>query len=253
MTLRVASAVLFFSILPVLFRLIQSRRILLRTLLICYLALQLLDAFVLLAFTFHDQVVFWWYVLSSPVRLCLYIVLVRDLYSALFQGYPGIRTVARWSMYGALVIAGLLSFGVVAFTYVSHSATTSKLFYFELAQRTILLALVIFVLMLLLATFRYRMLIPKALIVSSLAFCLLFACEVTVLFYNWQFPNSPAIALNFGLALVSSACYLGWAAMLRPAATPAPTTTSARDAAREERLLSQLTLINATLLRAVKK
>ncbi len=254
MTLRSVSAVLAISILPVLFRVITAQLPKLRGLLITYLTLQLLDAALLFGFSSNTRVMFWWYVLSSPVRWVLYVLLVKSLYGAIFQDYPGIQTVGRWSMYGALLVAGLLSLSVATATYSTHNPHVGHFYVFILAQRTILSALVLFVALLFLAVSRYPIRIPKAISVSSVAFCFLFSFEVVALFYAWQYPGRNTYQLNYAVSLLSAFCYLAWAILLTRSPVYSTSALSRpHNGDKEERLLSQLNAINMTLLRAVKK
>src|SRR4051794_24710019 len=50
---------------------------------------------------------FWAYVVLQPIRNIVYILVVYELFSAIFRNYAGLRSLSRWVMGGAAVIASV--------------------------------------------------------------------------------------------------------------------------------------------------
>lgn len=251
MGLRGLTAVLLLSILPVFVRLLQSGLRKPRTLLLAFLCLQIAEAGVSVVFGPSTPIAFWLYIAGSPVRWVLYVVLISEIYSAVFSHYPGIRTAVKSSMLTALLLASLFSSIVAWSSWRDHAVWAGHLYYFELAQRTVLLTLIFFVLLLFVLVSRYPLKADHNLVVSSLAFSTLVSVEVVALLLEWIYPLSFTVQLDEVLAGLGSVCYLVWAVNLRSESTavamPRPHPAAA---AHEEDLLRQLSAINATLLRA---
>ncbi|HCC56789.1 MAG TPA: hypothetical protein DEQ47_05915 [Solibacterales bacterium] len=251
MELRGLTAVLLISILPVFVRLLQSGLRKPRNLLLAYLGLQIIEAAVSLGFGPSTSFAFWLYIVGSPIRWVLYVALISEIYAAVFSNYPGIRTVIKSSMLSALLLASLFSSVLAWYTWREHAVWAGHLYYFELAQRTVLLTLIFFVLLLFVLVSRYPLRADHNLLASSLGFCALFSLEASALLLEWVYPGVFTRQLNLVLAGFSTICYVVWAVNLRTSTAPAvirrpePAT-----AAHEDDLLQQLSAINATLLRA---
>lgn len=250
MGLRGLTAVLLLSILPVFVRLLQSGLRKPRNLLFAFLGLQLAEASVSVVFGPSTPIAFWLYIAGSPLRWLIYVTLISEIYSAVFSHYPGIRTAIKSSMVCALLLATLFSSIVAWSSWREHAVWAGHLYYFELAQRTVLLTLIFFVLLLFVLVSRYPLKADHNLLVSSLAFSTLVSVEAAVLLLEWIYPLAFTIQLDEVLAGFSTVCYVVWAVSLRTGATVPIQRPAAPAEAHEEDLLRQLSAINATLLRA---
>lgn len=250
MGFRGLTAVLLISILTVFVRLMQSGLRKPRNLLLAFLAIQISEATVAVAFGLGTPVEFWFYVIAVPLRWILYIALIGEIYSAVFSHYPGIRTAVRSSMWSALVLATLFSSVLAWSTWREHSVWAGHLFYFELAQRTVLLALIFFVILLFVLVSRYPLQADPNLMASTMAFCALFTLEALALLVEWIYPGAYLLDLNLGLSGFGIVCYVAWAVSLRRSTLVAIERPPAPRDPDEEDLLRQLSAINATLLRA---
>jgi hypothetical protein len=250
MGLRGLTAALVLSIIPVFVRLLLSSLGKPRNLLFAFLCVQFLEASVSLFFGPSTPTAFWLYVVGGPLRWALYVALISEIYSAVFSNYPGIRTAIRSSMLTALLLATLFSSILAWSTWRQHAYYAGHLYYFELAERTVLLTLLFFVLLLFISVSRYPLRADHNLLVSSLGFSALFLMQSLVLLFEWIRPSTITLVLDEVLAGLATCCYVVWAVAIRtgepvPIRRPAPSPAS-----EEEDLLRQLSAINATLLRA---
>src|ERR1041385_8014565 len=91
----------------------------------------------------------WTWVHTEPILWFSYILLVSELYSLVLQKYKGLETVGRWVLYIAVPIAITISIVSVLPSLQKPASELPIRFYFDLVNRGIMFALVIFILLIL--------------------------------------------------------------------------------------------------------
>ncbi len=187
------------------------------------------------------------------VRNILYVLVVWELFSVIFRNYAGLRSLSRWVMGAAAVIAmvglGLIMApsGVTAF---NHSARARQVIRFE---RGITLGLVIFIIIMLYFISRYPIRLPRNNVVLCMVYSAWFLGDSAILLVMSFLPNSYAHVNgeNAALAVLEISSYIGWAFLLSRTGEFQETRVRQHiSPEREELLIGELNAMNNVLLRA---
>lgn len=161
----------------------------------------------------HSALYFWTYIGLTLIDNVISVIAVRESLALVLDDYPGIRSVSRWTMYGAVIAALVSSLAIDAAYWRSDVRT--NLYYIEVANRSVVFSLTVVVASLLIFLSHYPLNLSRNRLVSSVAFGALFLSEAATLF-----ADSMARHLYLPLAdevgsLFGAACLIGWGVMLR--------------------------------------
>ena len=212
MEFRGVTAILLISILVVFVRLVQSGLQKPRNALFAFLGMRIAEEVVSLGVGPRTAVAFWAYIGFSLLRWALYLTITIQIYGAVFLDYPRIRAAINSSMRRLLPCIGLFSTAVAWATWQAHAHPSA---YFELAQRTLPLAMILFVLAVFVLGSRYPMQVERNLLTSTLAFCSIVSLEALFLLVADLFLQKSVWQLNSALLLCEMVCYFAWAMSLR--------------------------------------
>jgi hypothetical protein len=196
---------------------------------------------------------FWVYVFLMPLESIFKIFAVRELVMLTFDNYPGIRTVGRWTMYAGLVISITASLLLtrVFWTVGAHGRQKWGLFYFEVAQRSIVFALAVVIIAIIFVLSKYPLNLGRNTYVSCTFFSVLFLSEAAQLFVDAMMRELYNRYADWTEQFIIVFCLVGWAALLKP-----QTATAARVAftgPQEDLLLQQLDSLNRLMSRAARQ
>jgi hypothetical protein len=197
---------------------------------------------------------FWTYIVLEPFKCVLSILAVRELLALVFVNYPGIRTAGRWSMYAGIAVASGISLAATGFFW-SGTATGrahSHVYYFEVAQRSIVFTLASVIIALLITLSKYPLHLSKNTVVSGWCFSVLFLCEALRLLIDSLAPDLYSSHVDWSGEIFTSVCLLAWATMLTPELETAPARIKF-STPREEHLLRQLDALNSLLIRSARR
>jgi hypothetical protein len=196
---------------------------------------------------------FWSYVILEPLECALSIIAVRELFALTFRNYPGIRVGGRWIMYVGIVLAIAVSLMVTGFFWnVGASGRAhSGLFYYEVSERSIVLALALVIVAILLFLSKYPLYLGRNTRISSVFFSVLFLCEACRLLIDSLAPQLNNHFVDWAANTFVAASLAGWAAMLtaRQGAPEPVRVTRPQDA----HLLQQLNSLNQFMTRAARR
>jgi hypothetical protein len=115
---------------------------------------------------------FWSYLILEPLKCVFSVLAVREILSLAFDDYPGIRTVGRWVMYAGVALALGISLLLTGFFWASAAVgrAHSRLFYFEVSQRSIVFSLAVVIVVILFFLSKYPLHLNKNTLVSSAFF-----------------------------------------------------------------------------------
>ncbi len=196
---------------------------------------------------------FWIYISLVPLDCIFSIFAVRELLMLTFDNYPGIRTIGRWAMYAGMGLSLAVSLVLTRMFWAVGATGRQKwgLFYFEVAQRSIVFSLAVVIIAIIFVLSKYPLRLERNTYVSCAFFSALFLSEAIDLFLEAQarllFNRYAEWTADFVIAL----CLAGWAALLRP-----QTATVARVAftdPQEDHLLQQLESLNRLMGRAARQ
>jgi hypothetical protein len=194
------------------------------------------------------------WVWTTPIGLLFYVLLVIELYRLILENYPGLYTVGRWTMYLSVAISITIS-ALTLLPKLSPALPqrTRKLAYVFIAERGIDTALALFIFLLLLFLSRYPIQLSRNARIHAVIYCIFFLSSTLGLLIRGFFGMRLADAVNTALTGVTVSCILAWLILLRPAGEEVRAPQKRKGTAQEERLLTQLDVLNATLLRVSRQ
>jgi hypothetical protein len=188
---------------------------------------------------------------TDPIVLIFYILLVAELYRLVLEKYPGLYTVGRWVMYASVCISVTISIlSLLPKLTPEMPQRTRKLAYFFVTERGIDTALAIFIILLLLFMSRYPIKLSRNARVHAMIYCVFFLSSTLGLLMRGLFGMLLAGPVNTALTAISAASVLAWLILLSSEGEEVPKVHPYMETPQEQRLLSQLDMLNATLLRA---
>jgi hypothetical protein len=202
----------------------------------------------------RSLVYFWTYVVAEPLKCVFSIFAVREIFALTFVNYPGIRTVGRWGMYAGVSLALAVSLLLTGFFWdgAARGRAHSRLFYFEVSQRSIVFTLALVIVAILLFLSRYPLHLSRNTLVSSAFFSVLFLSEAAQLLIDSLAPKLYNHYVDRTESIFMAICLVGWTALLSPELerVPAQIKFPRPD---EDRLLQQLDALNQLMSRAARK
>jgi len=186
---------------------------------------------------------------TEVLSLCFYTLIVLECFDSVLRNLGGIATISRRYIkitLGIAVIAALLLLGL--------ERTPRTVFqYFYTLDRTIISSLVMFVLLINIFLVYYPIPLNRNVIVYSVGYAVYFLTKAAALFAR-NVSDELQRQISAVLIAVSTACLIFWAFTLnRQGETKTVVIGHKWRAEDEERLLSQLKEINASLGRAARK
>ncbi|MDQ6708218.1 MAG: hypothetical protein M3Z85_19855, partial [Acidobacteriota bacterium] len=173
--------------------------------------------------------------------------------SLIFQGYQGIYTITRWSMYAAWTISLCLAIVSLTLTWRSSAGISTRVYYVQI-ERAIVFGLVLFIPLVLFFLSRYPIQLHRNTVVHCFLYSLLFLVDAAALLSDALAPKGISPMSNILLVTVSGCCYLAWALLLTRKGEERSVVVHHRaNPAEEERLLQQLNAMNHTLLQVIRK
>jgi hypothetical protein len=188
---------------------------------------------------------FYSYFFLEPLSSLFGFMAVRELFTLIFGDYPGIRTAGRWTMYAGVSIAVIISLLATVWTGRVHAS--HGLFYLEICQRWIDVALALVIVAIVLFISRYPLHLSRNTLFSCAFFAAIFLGDAVRLFLD----NRARYLYNHYVDLLETAfecaCLLTWAVLLKPRDDDKATPPLASRLPREEYLLHQIKVMNRLL------
>ena len=194
------------------------------------------------------------YVVAIPLYSLFGIFAVRGLFELIFANYPGIRTVGRWSMYAAIVVAvgaSLLATGL-SWSQSSTGRALSGVYYLQLGHRWVTFSLAIVIISLLFSLSRYPLHLSRNALVSCGFFGAVFMSQAAQALVDSLGPRLHNDHVDWGTNVFVAAGLLAWAGWLQPETAAEPVRVSYASAA-EEHLLEELASLNQLLSHAARR
>ena len=190
------------------------------------------------------------YVVYLPFQNLLSILAVRELFTLVFDEYPGIQTIGRWAMYAGIAISLAASVLVGGIFWGGGAGNRSQwLFYLEVGQRSVVFSLAVIIAVIFFTLSRYPMRLGRNTYYSSLFFGALFLSEALRLLIDSLTPRLINRSVDGAESVVTAGLLTIWASLL--VREPAPRISRIRfSVAGEKRLLEQLDSLNTVLDRA---
>jgi hypothetical protein len=191
---------------------------------------------------------------TEPISWLLSTLVVLELCSLIFKEYRGIQVLGRRTIYASLAASVLISLILLMPTWRHSNQAMLSIPRFLMVERGVDSALVI--LLLLLLAFLALLPIPlnRNVVIHSVLYSTFFmASSLGIFIANMTNPQT-SILISTCLMGVAFLCLVAWIGLLSPEGeTKVAVMPKPLPAAYEQRLVEQLSSINATLLRASSK
>jgi hypothetical protein len=202
----------------------------------------------------RSDLYFYVYIFSEPIFLLLYILVVVELYSLVLERYKGLYTLGRWAMYGAVLISGTISVLTLLPKLGPSLPEPSRLLMYEVgAERGVDLALVIFILLIVWFLTKYPVPLSRNVVVHTVIYSVFFLSDALVLLWRTLLGYHVTFSINVVATAISSTCAIAWWLLLSAKGEEVQVRGPQLRPDSEERILQQLDLLNATLLKVSRK
>ncbi len=194
------------------------------------------------------------WLVTEPFLALLYVLVVLELYTLVFQKYRGIASLGRWAVFAGLV----LGIAIAALTLSADLSNPNEKFpllrYFFVLQRGVTTSLLLFLLFLTVFLVWYPVPLSRNLIAHSVLFAVYFLCVTLAFLMRNLAGSNVAGVLNVGIALTTLACFVSWTAFLTRAGEQRSVSIGQHwNADDQQHVLDQLAAINSALLRTARK
>jgi hypothetical protein len=225
-------------------RLVVSRLVPVYKVFFCYLIFDLLATVWPFFVPFNNL---YWpiYMSSQAIRLCLYVLIIFELYSVLLRDLKGIARRAKRYSVVALAISAMLSVFVVTALPLPHSLLR-KLFYVEIP---IISVLVLFIGLIAVFLAYYPVVLHRNALAYATGYIVYFVCKTTLMFlYNLHLGASGRVFSTI-LLYVTLGCIVFWAILFNRAGEQSLLSVGSRwsPAERQQQVLRHLRELNDIL------
>src|ERR1035437_7163712 len=158
------------------------------------------------------------WVLTEPIELGFYVLMVVELYKLVLEKYKGLYTLGRWALYFSLAISVSISAISLLPRIKPAMPQSSKIMFYMLAtERGIHTGLAIFIILILCFLSFFPVKLSRNVRVHALVFSIFFLSSTFMLLMRSLFGLRMADELNTVLMGVTAASVVAWLALLRTA------------------------------------
>jgi hypothetical protein len=191
------------------------------------------------------------WVLTEPIGLAFYILMVVELYKLVLEKYRGLYTLGRWALYVSLAISVSIS-AISLLPQIKPSLPQhSKIMFYMLAtERGVNTGLAIFIVLILCFLSLFPVKLSRNVRVHALVYSIFFLSHTFVTLMRSLFGLHLADTVNTVLLGITAASVVAWLTLLRAAGEDTQSAPAVYGQEEESRLLMHLESLNAALLRA---
>jgi hypothetical protein len=219
-----------------------------------YLIFSALHSAFFLTLNVRSSAYAWAWLLTEPLLWVFYVLIVLELYGLVLEKYQGLYTAGRWAMWISVAVAITLS----SLSLLPKLGTTAYqrsrfLNYYYVIERGVVLSLLIFLFLILLILSRFPVRLSRNVVVHCVVYTAFFLCNSLGLFLRSLFGLAITRSLSEVLLGATAFCVLLWLIFLDEKGEAHHVSVANLGAEQEERILSALDLLNATLMRSARK
>lgn len=191
---------------------------------------------------------------TEPIVMVFYLLVVLELYRLVLERHQGLYTLGRWAMYAAITISVTVSVLTFLHKLVPSTPEPSKRLFTEMAvERGLDLSLVLFILLIVFFLGRYPVPLSRNVIVHTGIYSVFFLVNAFALLLRTLFTVTISENLNLAFSGATAICTVAWCLLLSAKGEEVQINTPQFRPGSEERILSQLDALNATLLKVSQK
>ena len=214
-----------------------------------YLAQHVLWGYALTIIPRTNQAYVWVYEASNPVEWLAAIWCVVQLLDKTFRDYPGIRTVSRWATWGATTLSVCTSLALARIFWSGSIRGKPQLFYFEVADRSVLLSLALIIALTMGFLSRYPLRLPGNTWVSLIGFSVVVLSVAAARLIDSLAPKLASRPIDLAQVAFETCTYIAWVVLLRRQDEQKPARVIFSHTSETE-LLKELDVMNGILRRA---
>lgn len=162
------------------------------------------------------------YEVSNPVEWIAATWCVAHLLGKAFDGYPGIKSVSRWATWGASAVAISVALALANYFWQGGVLGQKTLFYFEVADRSVLLGLALVVILTMFFLSRYPLRLQANTWTSLIAFSAIILSLAGARLVDSLAPVMAVVTVDIIQLVLEFACCLAWAWAFRREEEQAP-------------------------------
>lgn len=190
------------------------------------------------------------FITTEAVNLVLYVLITLEIYSLLFERYPGIQSLSRWVTLAAMGTSLLIATMSLKPDVASKSRNL-VLDYLFIADRGVLSGMAVLILLMSLFLAWYPVSLPRNVITHTVLFGVYFLAKASVVLVRNLSSDYTSKSYSTVVSVVGSICLLIWALRLRPAGEAVLQVIGHQwNRADEEKLIRQLEQVNRALTRS---
>ena len=193
----------------------------------------------------------WFFVLSEPLVMIFYVLIVLELYRLVLERYRGLYTLGRWAMGVAMALALGVSLASLRMA-TDHGQKFSWIISELKVEARLDLAIVLFILLIIWFLSRYPIRLNRNVVVHTIVYSVFFFANSLGLVL-WLFKTEVPVGLDRSLMGIASACAVAWWLGLTKKGEEIQVHLPSLGPGAEQRVMQQLEALNATLLRASKR
>jgi hypothetical protein len=191
------------------------------------------------------------WVLTDPIGLGFYVLMVVELYKLVLEKYKGLYSLGRWALYVSLAISvGISAISLLPQIKPSMPQRSKIMIYVLATERGIDTGLAILIVLILCFLSFFPVKLSRNVRMHALVFSIFFLSNTFVLLMRSLFGMRLGNEMNTILMGITAASVVAWLTLLRTAGEDARLAPVPFGQQHESRLLAHLDTLNAALLRA---
>lgn len=219
-----------------------------------FLIFQFIQSLLLVPFSPKSASYAWIHFGTEPLLWLLYVLVAVEVYSLVFRNYRGIYTVGRWALCISLAISGLVSILVLIPSWLRLYQPSPMQFFLPMVERGLALSLVLFLFLILLLLCWYPIPLSRNLVIHCVVYAVFFLSDTMMIMIRNLVSWESYVAVNTIFLALGGLCYAAWIVLLtRRGEDKVIVVRHDIKPSDEERLITQLNAINATLLRTARR
>jgi hypothetical protein len=215
-----------------------------------YMAFRIPNSLWPLWFAVNSNVYFVLWVVTTPIVLVFYILIVLELCRLILEKHKGLYSLGRLVMYGSTIVAVTVSILTLLPKFTPSIPQKSRYLGYGIAlDRGVESTVLIFLALVLAFLSRYPMRLSRNVLVHTGLCIVFFLCSMTATLLRTVFGVVVNDEINLFLVAASAACTLVWGLLLTSHGEEVRTNLPSFGPEHEERVLEKLASLNRTLLK----
>jgi hypothetical protein len=198
----------------------------------------------------NSKIYFYFWLCTEPLFWIFQVLVVRELIGLILRRHKGLYTLGRWAMYVGIGVSVVLSVLSLAIRFTAATPSRNRAVAFIMGtDRGVTLCLALFLVFMVLFIRRCPISLGRNIILHTVLFTAFFLGNSLTDLFRSLFGIHLYATIDTGLMALSAACTFGWFIFLSPKGEEVEVNLMPVSPEREERMLSHLDSLNATLLK----